>query len=331
MLIVVTGGAVRLSNSGLGCTDWPRCTDNRIVAPAELHAWIEFGNRLVTGLVSIIVIAAVLGALLRVPRRRDLTWLSWGLVAGVVGQIVLGGLVVLFHLWPPLVMGHFVLSQILVATAVVLHLRAARADVIDDGTPSATHETEAPRPLPRATAAPVVAIVGTQVVRVSRALLTLGALAILTGTVVTGTGPHSGSHGHTLVKRLPYSITTVARIHGTVDMLFLATVLLLVWLLRRGQAPTPVLRALETVLLVGVLQAVVGYTQYFTGVPAILVGTHILGASLLWISLLVFHLRLFAPVADLRNSADGVHAAGAGLDRHDGTGRDGAGRDLVAR
>src|SRR5918996_395094 len=96
--IVVTGGAVRVTGSGLGCTDWPACEHGRVVAPLEYHPMIEFGNRLVTGAVSIVVIVAVLGALARVPRRADLTWLATGLVAGVVGQIVLGGITVLFDL-----------------------------------------------------------------------------------------------------------------------------------------------------------------------------------------------------------------------------------------
>ena len=117
VFIVVTGAAVRLSNSGLGCTDWPTCKANRVVAPFEYHAMVEFVNRTITGLVSVAVILAVLGSLRRVPRRRDLTWLSLGLVAGVVGQIVLGGMVVKFDLNPWLVQGHFVLSMLLVLDA----------------------------------------------------------------------------------------------------------------------------------------------------------------------------------------------------------------------
>ena len=89
MLIVVTGGAVRLTGSGLGCTDWPTCEKNHVVAPANIHAWMEFGNRLVTGVVAVMVIVAVLGAVIRRPRRSDLVWLAAGEVAGVVAQIVL--------------------------------------------------------------------------------------------------------------------------------------------------------------------------------------------------------------------------------------------------
>ena len=133
--IVVTGGAVRVTGSGLGCPDWPTCAEGRIVAPLEYHALIEFVNRMVTGTVSIMVIVAVLAALRRRPYRRDLVWLAAGLVLGVIGQIVLGGLVVLFHLYPPLVMGHFVVSMVLVADAVVLHHRAGWPDG-PDGAPA---------------------------------------------------------------------------------------------------------------------------------------------------------------------------------------------------
>src|SRR5581483_9342234 len=126
--IVVTGGAVRVTGSGLGCPDWPTCAQGRIVAPLEYHALVEFVNRTVTGAVSIMVIVAVLAALRRRPYRRDLVWLAVGLVLGVIGQIVLGGLVVLFDLFPPLVMGHFVLSMVLVADAVVLNHRAGQPE-----------------------------------------------------------------------------------------------------------------------------------------------------------------------------------------------------------
>ena len=126
--IIVTGGAVRLSGSGLGCPDWPTCEAHRVVAPLQYHAMVEFVNRLITGAVSIAVIVAVLGALVRQPRRRDLTWLSLGLVAGVVAQIVLGGLTVLFELRPPFVMAHFLLSMAILADAVVLHHKAGEPD-----------------------------------------------------------------------------------------------------------------------------------------------------------------------------------------------------------
>ena len=116
-LIIVTGAAVRLTGSGLGCPDWPNCTSGNLAPTAEVgaHGWIEFVNRMVTGLVSIAVIVAVLGALVRTPRRRDLTWLSLGLVLGVIAQALLGALVVQKLLDPPFVMGHFLLSAVLLA------------------------------------------------------------------------------------------------------------------------------------------------------------------------------------------------------------------------
>jgi len=127
--IIVTGGAVRVTGSGLGCPDWPTCQNGRLVA-AQLfgqsagHRTIENLNRLVTGLVSVAVILAVLGSLARSPRRRDLTWLSLALVGGVVGQIVLGGVTVLTHLHPVAVQSHFLLSLVIVVAAVALHRRA---------------------------------------------------------------------------------------------------------------------------------------------------------------------------------------------------------------
>ncbi len=276
VLIVVTGGAVRLTGSGLGCTDWPTCENNRVIAPAHFHAWMEFGNRLVTGAVAAAVIVAVLGALVRVPRRRDLLWLAWGEVFGVAALVVLGGLVVLFHLWPPLVMGHFYISELLVLDALVLHHRAGRPDGF----------------VTRAAVDPAL-------VRLGRLLVGLTAVALFTGTIVTGAGPHSGSQGNSLVKRLPFDISTVARLHGSVDMVLVALILLFVLLAKRAGAPARVFQRAELLLTVGVLQAALGYTQYFTGVPELLVGLHILGATLVWIAVLWLHLGLFDhPVAE---------------------------------
>ena len=128
--IIVTGAAVRLTGSGLGCSDWPTCEQDKFVAPLQFHPMVEFVNRLITGLVSVAVILAVLGSLVRVPRRRDLTWLSIGLVIGVVAQIILGAIVVKVELDPLSVIGHFLVSVALVANAVILHERAAH-----DGSP----------------------------------------------------------------------------------------------------------------------------------------------------------------------------------------------------
>ena len=129
-VIIVTGGAVRLTGSGLGCPDWPTCSPGHLTphGVSDGHAVIEFVNRTFTGLVSFVVVICVLGSLVRTPRRRDLVWLSVGLVAGVMAQIVLGGLTVLFDLQPPFVMGHFLLSLVLLTNALVLHRRAGQPD-----------------------------------------------------------------------------------------------------------------------------------------------------------------------------------------------------------
>jgi cytochrome c oxidase assembly protein subunit 15 len=271
--IVVTGAGVRLTGSGLGCPHWPTCDDGRIVAPLEYHAMVEFVNRTVTGLVSVAVMLAVLGSLVRRPRRTDLTWLSLGLVAGVIAQIVLGGLVVLFHLYPPLVMGHFVVSMLLLLDATVLHHRAG----IPDG------------------AAMTPAVTGDQR-SLTRLAVAAAAIAILLGTVVTGAGPHAGSHDGQLVERLPFAIGDVARLHSIAVILFGAIVLFLLRSLRVTGAAPVVRRRAETLLVVLVAQAGVGYAQYFTGVPPLLVAVHILGAVGVWIAVLRLALAVRVPV-----------------------------------
>lgn len=277
--IVVTGAGVRLTGSGLGCPNWPTCDDGRVVAPLEYHAMVEFVNRTVTGLVSVAVMLAVLGSLVRRPRRPDLVWLSLGLVAGVLGQIVLGGLVVLFHLYPPLVMGHFVVSMLLLLDATVLHHRAGRpdgAEVVDAVT--AEHRT------------------------LGRLVVAAAVVAILLGTVVTGSGPHAGSNDGTLVERLPFEVGQVARLHSVSVLLFGGLVLFFVHSLRAAGAPASVLRRAEVLLVVLVAQAGVGYAQYFLGVPALLVAVHVLGSVLVWLAVLrlVLGLRVAVPAHDDR-------------------------------
>lgn len=253
--IIVSGAAVRLTGSGLGCPDWPTCAEDRIVAPLEYHAMIEFVNRMVTGVVSVAVIVAVLGSLARVPRRRDLVVLSLGLVAGVLGQIVLGGLTVLFHLHPVLVMSHFLLSMVILANAVVLHSRAGQLD----GPP-----------------APVVA---RPLRRLAWVTTAVAAVVVFTGTIVTASGPHGGDED---VRRLGFQVHDVARVHGGTVVALLALTLTTVVVLRRHQAPPLVQRRGVELLAVLLAQAAIGYVQYFTGVPVLLVGAHILGAVLVW-------------------------------------------------
>jgi heme a synthase len=271
--IIVTGGAVRLTGSGLGCPEWPNCDDGRLVAPLDYHALVEFVNRTVTGLVSLAVIVAVLGSLVRRPRRRDLVWLSLGLVGGVLGQIVLGGLTVLFELRPPFVMAHFLLSMVILANAVVLHWRA--------GEPTESGQLPAgPTSPPR---------VDPDVRRFGSVILATTALVVFLGTVVTAAGPHGGDEK---AERLDVPIHRAAQVHGAGAMLLLGMVVAMVLLLGRARYPGEVRQRGRVLLAVVVAQAGIGYLQYFTGVPVVLVGAHIAGATLLWATVVRFRLGL---------------------------------------
>lgn len=259
-MIVVSGAAVRLTGSGLGCSTWPNCEPGSLVPHAESgpHGLIEFVNRLFTGVVSVSVALAVLGSLWRTPRRRDLTWWSWSLVAGVLAQIVLGGLTVLFELSPPFVMGHFLLSAVLVGCATVLHHKA--------GEPDGGHR----RP------------VATDEIRLlSKVLVVAASVVLVTGTVVTGSGPHGGDEE---VARLDFFVPDVVRLHAIAVWILLAGTVWTYLLARKGGASPIVDRALQVLVGLIVVQGGIGYVQYFTGVPVGLVAAHVVGSMLVWIA-----------------------------------------------
>lgn len=269
--IVVSGAAVRLTGSGMGCPTWPTCENGSLVPRGATGAngWIEFVNRTFTGAVSVAVALAVLGSRRRQPARPDLTRWSWGLVAGVFAQALLGGLVVALDVTPVAVAGHYLLSAMLVANAVVLH-----------------HKASEPEGLRRPRATP-------QLLQGSRALVALASVVLVTGTLVTGSGPHSGDEA---ADRLPFAVVTVARLHSLTVWAFVALVLLVLRQASRGDA------AADTVgrgrLLVGavVAQGTLGYVQYAAGVPELLVGAHVLGSVLVWVAVLRFHLALTEPI-----------------------------------
>ena len=269
--IVVTGAAVRLSGSGLGCADWPRCNSQKFIDVSSTHGAIEQVNRLFTGLVAAGVALAVLGSYRLSERRRDLVRLSWGLVAGVVGQVVLGGVVVLTDLHPLANQGHFVLSMILVSTATVLWERS-RADLASELAEPATIA-----PLARRLVAGVV----------------IGAVvSILTGTVVTGTGPHAGDEE---ARRFGFDIESVARLHGSAVLVTIALLLgLIVVVRRRSDSWERLGGPLEALLAVAVVQGTVGYVQYFNDIPAVLVGVHVAGATALMIAVVRLAFRVFS-------------------------------------
>jgi heme a synthase len=282
--IIVTGAAVRLTGSGLGCSNWPGCTTSQVVAPWQFHAWVEFGNRLVTGLVSIAVGLAMLGALIRAPRRRDLTWLSVGLVIGLVAEIILGGLTVEHKLAPGFVSAHFLLAILFLADAVVLHHRAGLADAEPAGVPGVSEPAGRP-----------VLVVSREHLILSRLLLVACALVVLLGSVVTSTGPHGGAPQ---APRFNFSLHDVAQLHGSSVEVFLFFTVVTLWSMSRSGVPRDVLRRGELLLVVLVAQGAVGYIQYFTGVPAWLVQIHIVGVVAVVWATLQFHLGLRIQVLD---------------------------------
>lgn len=260
--IVVTGALVRLTDSGLGCSDWPRCNEEKLIDVSSSHAAIEQINRLFTGLVGLAVILAVAGSLLRTPRRRDLTWLSLSLVAGVIGQAIVGGIVVLTHLNPIAVQQHFLLSMVILAAAVVLHRRATLLD-----------GERWVRAVERSTMLRVWVV----------AVLT--AVSIVTGTVVTGTGPHSGQHDGEPVQRFGFLITSVARVHSISVIVTVSALLALVWHLRRHADRERLENSISGFLFLALTQGTVGYVQYFSDIPVTLVGIHVALATSLWLAL----------------------------------------------
>jgi cytochrome c oxidase assembly protein subunit 15 len=273
-ITIVSGAAVRLTGSGLGCPDWPHCTAHDVAAPLQVHAWVEFANRLINAAVSIAAIGMLVAARLRAPRRRDLTLLSAGLLVGLLAEIGLGALVVKDKLAPSLVAAHFLLGMLFLADAVILHQRAALPDE-DVGRSR-------------------VPLVGRASMLLSRLLLAATAVVVTLGAVVTSTGPHGGSPD---VRRFGFSLHAVAQLHGTsVEVFFLITVVAM-WSLARTEAPTPVIRRAQVLLLALVAQAAIGYLQYFNGDPAGAVALHVAGASIVVIAVLRYYMGLTTPAA----------------------------------
>ena len=259
-LIVLTGGAVRLTGSGLGCSDWPDCSTGHLTPALQLHPLIEFSNRMVTDVLVLAVAVAFLGTIFRTPRRRDLIYLSGGLVAGILAQAVIGGIVVLTKLNPYWVMLHLVATLLLLANAVVLVHRSRR-----DYGPGSSHLL-VPRPL----------------LQLQYGILALLGIVIAAGTAATGAGPLAGnSQGQEVAKRIPLAFRDLAELHAVLAMLLVGMTVGLVVGLHMVDVPERVRRAGRVFLAVMVAQAAVGYTQYFTHLPALVVEVHILGVTIL--------------------------------------------------
>ena len=254
--LVLTGGAVRITGSGLGCPTWPECTPGSYTpvphqAEGQLHAWIEFGNRLLTFALVAVSLAVLIHVLYK--RRRDLRSLAIGQLLGILGQGVLGGITVLTDLHPLPVAGHLLLSIVLIAGAASLYSRREY---------SARPRTD----LDKLTK------------RISLLHIGLTFVVIILGTIVTGSGPHAGDEK---AQRFGFDIRTVSWLHADAVIALIGLTAAYYIL---GRNDPKLLRRVQVFLVVALAQGAIGYIQYFTGIPEILVAAHLLGATLVWIT-----------------------------------------------
>lgn len=262
VVIIVTGGAVRLTGSGLGCDTWPKCSSDSLYATSEMgvHGAIEFGNRMLTYVVSAAVGWTIVAARCAKPRRRGLSRLAWSQFWLVMGNAVIGGITVLTELNPYTVAGHFLLATGLLTVVTLTWLRAAEGDT-------------RPRPL-----------VGGLVKKLVGALTVAAAALVAAGTVVTGSGPHAGDSSK--VPRMPVDVGTAAQVHAALAWIVVALTLAVWLVLRAFDAPAGPRRRTRELLIVLLAQGVLGYVQYVTDLPEVLVGMHLLGAALVWVATL---------------------------------------------
>jgi cytochrome c oxidase assembly protein subunit 15 len=259
--IVITGASVRLTGSGLGCSTWPECTPGSYTPSpdqpeAPLHAWIEFGNRLLTFVLFLNALALMISIL---RNRKELFGLGAIQILGILAQAVLGGITVLTGLNPATVAGHFMLSIILIAAALSLRQR------IYGKSPSGL-------------------IVSKLTQNLARALVLLTFVVLIAGTIVTGSGPHAGD---STAERFPLDARTVSWIHADLVIALIGVAIALLIAIQVGEsgAAREILGArIKVFLLASLVQGAIGYTQYFTGLPEVLVAFHILGSILVWLS-----------------------------------------------
>ncbi|MFF1470244.1 COX15/CtaA family protein [Streptomyces mirabilis] len=262
VVIVVTGGAVRLTGSGLGCPTWPKCTDDSLTTTSAMgfHGVIEFTNRMLTYVLCAAVGWAIIAARSEKPWRRDLTRLGWAQFWMVMSNAILGGVVVLVGLNPYTVAAHFLLSTALITVATVMWQR--------------TREGSAePRPL-----------VGKAVQQLVWCLVAAAILLIAVGTVVTGAGPHAGDSSE--VERMAVNWETVTKLHAVLAWIVVTLTFALWFVLKAVDAPKGPLDRTRELFLILLGQGVIGYVQYFTDLPEALVGLHMFGACLVWIGVL---------------------------------------------
>ncbi len=264
-LIVLTGAAVRLTDSGLGCPDWPKCYGGA-VPPLESHAVIEMTNRIITGFLGIAVIAACVLAFFRRPYRRHLAWIGALLPLGVICQAILGGLVVKYHLAPGLVMSHFILSMMLLDAGFAL-MWCSRFEPWDR-----RRSTDR---------------VGVWAVR---GLVPLGQLTILAGTIATAAGPHAGAHAGQLVHRFHFegagTLEWVVQRHAVIATVYGLAAIGVWFFLRRPGGDRRALKPLTLVLALLAVQGIVGYLQWELELPTEIVWVHVALATGNWLAML---------------------------------------------
>ena len=258
--IVITGAIVRLTSSGLGCPSWPECVPGSVTPTSSQtqawHKYIEFGNRTLT---SVLVVVALLTIAAMRNERKELKLLSYGTLAGIFGQALLGGVTVLTGLNPLAVGSHFLLSIWLIAVAAKLQWNYKHNNSV-----SATD------------------VVHPHIWSGIRLHSLLAVIVLVMGTLVTGSGPHAGDSAD--ITRLPFDPRMISWLHADVVLLFIGLSIGLVIALRATNAPNYVSRAAVIVVAVALAQGLIGYVQYFTSLPWVLVAFHVLGATLLWIA-----------------------------------------------
>jgi cytochrome c oxidase assembly protein subunit 15 len=280
--IIVSGAAVRLTNSGLGCADWPNCSATKLVDVSGHHAAIEQLNRIFSGAIGIPIGLALVGSYLREPRRRDLVRQAWLLFALFWAEAVLGGISVMVKLAWVSVMGHFLLAITLVGIALLMHQRAGE---------------------PEGDRRPVVPL---HVEWLARAVYAMTIWVLVLGTLVTAAGPHGGDEE---ARRLGWPLGDVARVHGvSVDILVVLVVVLVVALVR-VRAPRRVLTVASLTLLAMTAQGILGYVQYAEHIPAVLVGFHVFGAVIVFVCVQQLLLDLRVPASATVTLAEPLPAA----------------------
>lgn len=263
-LIIITGSLVRLTGSGLGCADWPQCSESKFIDVSSTHAAIEQINRLFTGVVAASVILCVLLSLRLKPKRRDLIAMSIVLVAGVMMQVIIGAIVVWTGLNPFSNIAHFLVSIFLMTTAYMLVRHASIFRTTDE---------VAPRGEPL--------LKGQTIEKIVKTLLVATGAAVVTGTLVTGSGPHAGDE---TAVRLGFAMPTIVRTHSAFVWLTVGVLLVSLHMTRKNiEVKKLLMRPLKRFAAVVLFQGAIGYLQYFLGVPIGLVAIHVATSVAVWL------------------------------------------------